>query len=127
MITGLAIVFIAKRFTKPVLLIRDECLLLAQGDFRERETGGVAEDEIGQMANGFQKMRMHLHEMVTMVSYQSEQLAAASEELTASVEQAALAANQVATSLTELATGAEEQLRVVDEALAVVEEMSAGR
>ncbi len=125
LITGLAIVFIAKRFTKPVLLIRDECLLLAQGDFRERETGDFAEDEIGQLANGFQKMRMHLHEMVTKVSYQAEQLAAASEELTASVEQSALAANQVATSITEVATGAEEQLRAVDEASAVVEQMSA--
>ncbi|MDO0825255.1 methyl-accepting chemotaxis protein [Desulfosporosinus nitroreducens] len=125
LITGLAIVFIAKRFTKPVLLIRDECLLLAQGDFRERETGDFAEDEIGQLANGFQKMRMHLHEMVTMVSYQAEQLAAASEELTASVEQSALAVNQVATSITEVATGAEEQLRAVDEASAVVEQMSA--
>ncbi|SHJ06406.1 methyl-accepting chemotaxis protein [Desulfosporosinus lacus] len=125
LITGLAIVFIARRFTKPVLVIRDECLLLAQGDFRERETGDFAEDEIGQLANGFQKMRTHLHEMVTMVSYQAEQLAAASEELTASVEQSALAANQVATSITEVATGAEEQLRAVDEASAVVEQMSA--
>ena len=124
-ITALAIVIIAKRFTKPILLIRDECLLLAQGDFRDRGTGNFAEDEIGQLANGFQKMRANLCEMVTIVSDQAEQLAAASEELTASVEQSALAANQVAMSITEVATGSEEQLSAVDEASAVVQQMSA--
>lgn len=125
LITGIAVVIIARRFTKPILIIRDECLLLAQGDFRERETGDFPDDEIGQLANGFKKMRTHLREMVTMVNFQAEQLAAASEELTASVEQSALASNQVATSITEVATGAEEQLSAVDEASAVVEQMSA--
>ena len=124
-ITALAIIIIAKRFTKPILLIRDECLLLAQGDMRERETGDFSEDEIGQLANGFQKMRTNLRELVATVYSQADQLAAASEELTASVEQSAQAANQVATSITEVATGAEEQLSAVAEASAVVEQMSA--
>ena len=122
-ITALAIIIIAKRFTKP--LIRDECLLLAQGDLRERETGDFPKDEIGQLANGFQKMRTHLRELVAMVYSQAEELAAASEELTARVEQSAQAANQVAMSITEVAKGAEEQLSAVDEASAVVEQMSA--
>ncbi|TGE39070.1 methyl-accepting chemotaxis protein [Desulfosporosinus fructosivorans] len=124
-ITALAIVLIAKRFTKPILLIRDECLLLAHGDFRERETRDFSEDEIGQLANGFQDMRTNLRELVTKVYSQSEQLAAASEELTASVEQSAQASIMVATSITEVATSAEEQLSAVDEASAAVEQMSA--
>ncbi len=125
LITALGIIIIAKRFTKPILLIRDECLLLAQGDFRERETRDFSEDEIGQLANGFQDMRTNLRELVTKVYSQSEQLAAASEELTASVEQSAQAAIMVATSITEVATGAEEQLSAADNASAVVEQMSA--
>jgi len=124
-ITALAIIIIAKRFTKPILLIRDECLFLAQGDLRERETGGFPEDEIGQLANGFQKLRTHLRELVVTIYSQAEQLAAASEELTASAEQSAQAAIHVATSIAEVATGAEEQLSAVDEASAVVEQMSA--
>lgn len=124
-ITALAIVYIAKRFTKPILLIRDECLIMAKGDFRERETQEFPEDEIGQLAKGFQVMRTQLRELVAMVYFQAEQLAAASEELTASAEQSAQAANQVATSITEVATGAEEQLSTVAEASAVVEQMSA--
>ncbi|AFQ42870.1 methyl-accepting chemotaxis protein [Desulfosporosinus meridiei] len=123
--TGLSIVMIANRFTKPILLIREECQLLAQGDFRVRETGNFAEDEIGQLANGFLKMGTNLRDMVSMVSAQAEQLAAASEELTASVEQSAQAANLVATSITEVATGAEDQLSSVNDTASVVEEMSA--
>ncbi len=125
LITALAIVIVAKRFTKPILLIRDECLLLAHGDFQEREIRNFSADEIGQLANGFHGMRKNLRELVTNVYSQSEQLAAASEELTASVEQSAQASIQVATSITEVATGAEEQLSAVDEASAVVEQMSA--
>jgi len=125
MITALGIIIIAKRFTKPILLIRDECLLLADGDFRERETRDFPDDEIGQLANGFHDMRTNLRELVTKVYFQSEQLAAASEELTASVEQSAQASIMVATSITEVATSAEEQLSAVDGASAVVEQMSA--
>lgn len=125
MITALGIIIIAKRFTKPILLIRDECLLLADGDFRERESRDFPDDEIGQLANGFHDMRTNLRELVTKVYFQSEQLAAASEELTASVEQSAQASIMVATSITEVATSAEEQLSAVDGASAVVEQMSA--
>lgn len=124
-IAVVAIVFFAKQFVKPILLIRDECLSLAQGDLRHRETTISSEDEIGQLSQGFQKMRTHLHELVTMVHSQSEQLAASSEELTASADQSAQAANQVAMSITDVANGSQEQLVAASETSAVVEEMSA--
>ena len=124
MIAIVAIVIIAKQFVKPILIIRDECLLLAQGDLLEQEVRVSSEDEIGQLAKGFREMRTHLHELVTKVHSQSEQLAASSEELTASADQSAQAANQVAVSITDVANGSEEQLSVVRETSAVVEKMS---
>lgn len=72
-------------------------MLLAQGDFREREKRDFPEDEIGQLANGFQNMRVNLRGLVMKVYSQAEMLAAASEELTASVEQSAQASIMVAT------------------------------
>ena len=125
LITIVAIVFLAKQFVKPILLIRDECLLLAQGDLREREAKVTSEDEIGQLAKGFRQMRSNLHELVIKVHSQAQQLAASSEELTASAEQSAQAANQVAISISDVAMGSEEQLSVANETSAVVEEMSA--
>ncbi len=121
-----AIVGIAKWFAKPITLIRDECLLLAQGDLREVENKIRSEDEIGQLAKGFREMRVNLRELVTKVHSQAEHLAASSEELTASAEQSSQVANQIATSISEVATGAEQQVHAVDATSAVMEEMSAG-
>ena len=123
-IAVLAIIFIAKQFVRPIIILRDNCLLLAQGDLREREADIASEDEIGQLAKGFRQMRKHLHELVSKVHSQSEQLAASSEELTASADQSAQAANQVAASITDVATGATEQMKITEDTSAVVREMS---
>jgi methyl-accepting chemotaxis protein len=125
LIAVVAIVYIAKQFVKPILVIRDECLLLAGGDLRESEAQVSSEDEIGQLAKGFREMRTNLRELVTKVHSQSEQLAASSEELTASADQSAQAANQVAISITDVANGSQEQLTAAHETSAVVEGMSA--
>jgi Methyl-accepting chemotaxis protein len=122
----LAIVFIAifsKRFTKPIQLIRDECLLLSQGDLRERENQVFSQDEIGQLATGFRAMRSKLHSLVTKIQAQAEQVAAASEELTASATQSADAANQVAGSIAEIARGTEKQAASATQMTLVAEQM----
>ena len=126
LIAVLFILIISGRFAKPIRLLRDECLLLAQGDFRHRESKVKTEDEIGQLAQGFLTMRTNLQTLVSKVQSQTDQVAAASEELTASAEQSAQAANQVAQSITDVANGSAKQLKAVDNASAVVEGMSAG-
>jgi methyl-accepting chemotaxis protein len=125
LIATAAAMYIAKQFVKPILVLRDECLLLAQGDLREREAKVLSEDEIGQLAKGFREMRSKLRQLISTVRYQSEQLAASSEELTASADQSAQAANQVAISINDIATGTGDQLSAANETSAVVEEMSA--
>jgi methyl-accepting chemotaxis protein len=125
-IAGISVAFIAKRFVKPIAIIKDECLFLSQGDLREREVEIHSKDEIGQLAKGFRDMRAHLHDLVTKVHSQSEQLAASSEELTANSEQSAQASNQVALSITEMAAGATAQTEAANEASSVVEQMSTG-
>lgn len=119
------VVVLSKRFTKPIQLIRDECMLLTQGDLRERAARVLAKDEIGQLAQGFRTMRANLRALVMQVQSQSEQVAAASEELTASAQQAADAANQVAGSITEIARGTESQAASATHISAVAEQMSA--
>ncbi|MDR3565278.1 MAG: methyl-accepting chemotaxis protein, partial [Negativicutes bacterium] len=119
------IVVISRRFAKPIALIRDECLLLTQGDFREREAKVHSEDEIGQLAGGFRQMRTNLRGLVTQVQSQADQVAAAAEELTASAQQSADAANQVAGSITEIAQGTDKQAAAANKITEVAEEMSA--
>lgn len=118
------IVILSTHFAKPIQHIRDACMLLAQGDFREQEGEVHSKDEIGQLAQGFRTMRSSLRFLVTKVQEQAEQVAAASEELTASAEQSAQAATQVAISITDVAKCAEEQRSASDDASVVVRQMS---
>ncbi|MBP2654625.1 MAG: methyl-accepting chemotaxis sensory transducer with Cache sensor [Firmicutes bacterium] len=123
----IAIVFLtvlSKRFVKPILLIRDECELLVDGDLREQTAKVDSEDEIGQLAQGFRRMRAALRDLVKHVQIQAEQVAASSEELTASSEQSAEAANQVAGSITEIALGSDKQAAAVNQISTVAEKMA---
>ncbi|SDL85317.1 methyl-accepting chemotaxis sensory transducer with Cache sensor [Dendrosporobacter quercicolus] len=114
-LAGGFILWISSLLARPITFIRNECLLLAQGDLRDQEVKVNSHDEIGQLARGFRDMRSSLRELVAKVLSQSKQLAASSEELTASAQQSADAANQVAASITEIARGAEDQVTAVNQ------------
>lgn len=125
-LAGLFVLYISKRLVAPIKVILDDCMLLAQGDFREHEAEITSEDEFGQLAQGFREMRNKVRSLVSQVQVQAEQVAASSEELNASSEQSAQAANQVASSITNVVNGANTQLEAANEASAVVEQISAG-
>jgi methyl-accepting chemotaxis protein len=109
-ILAIFVIFIfAKKVTTPIIAIRDECDVLNSGDLRQNDIAVEAQDEIGQLAKGFDSMRQTLRNLIRKVQDQTEQVAAAGEELTASAEQSAQASNQVAISITNIAEGVERQ------------------
>lgn len=126
LLAALAICVIANKFTAPIIAMRDECLLLAGGDLRDRPVDANSEDEIGQLARGFVDMRKKLQKLIQKIYAQAEQLAAASEELTASAEQSSKSSGQVAESAVSLAEASTKQTEASQESAAVVEEMSQG-
>lgn len=126
LVAAAIIVLVARKVVKPITMIRNECQLLTQGDLRVRSIGVSSEDEIGQLAKGFQELRITLHDLVGKVRSQSEQLAASSQQMTASAEQSSQAATLVATAITEVAKGAEQQVDAINRTAAVVEQVSAG-
>ncbi|MDU2065362.1 MAG: methyl-accepting chemotaxis protein [Sporomusaceae bacterium] len=99
------IVFFSRKFSSPIREIRDECLLLAKGDFRRREVKVQSHDEIGQLSTGFITMKNNLGNLVGQVQDKSDHLAAASEEFLASAQQSSEASLQVAESITKIAAG----------------------
>ncbi len=118
------VVIISKRFASPISLIRDECLLLTQGDLRDRVDKVNSQDEIGQLSLGFRAMRSNLCTLVTQIQSHAEQVTASAEELTASSHQSAQASNQVAGSITDIASSMAQQIMAVNETTNVVETMS---
>lgn len=122
-LTAFMITYISKKFVKPIILMRDEALLLADGDLGQRQVVIHSNDEIGQLAHAFIEMAEKLRYLVVQVQIQAATIASSSEELTAAAEQSAQAGNQVATSITQIAQGTERQTTSVTSMSAVAGEI----
>lgn len=118
------ILLISRHIANPIRLIRNEALLLTQGDLRERAVTINSHDELGQLAQGFHELRSSWRGLIIQVLSQAEQVAASSEELTASANQSAEAVGQVAASVTNIAQGAAQEATAVGHINNVAQEMS---
>ncbi|MBP2657566.1 MAG: methyl-accepting chemotaxis sensory transducer [Firmicutes bacterium] len=112
--------FISRNISRPVHTVAEVASQIAAGNLAADTITYQSEDEIGQLADAFNKMRTNLRTVISQVSVSAEQLAASSEELTASAEQSAQASTQVAISIMEVATGTEAQGRNINSAAATV-------
>lgn len=99
----------AKNISKPIEIIRDDCMRLKDGDFKDRPVSVDSDDEIGQLAKGFHEMRNNLRDLIKKIQGEAEEVAASSEMLHESAGQSAEASNQVAVSITDIAQGVEKQ------------------
>jgi methyl-accepting chemotaxis protein len=124
LIASLIVILVSSRLVKPIIALRDEAALLADGDLKERNIDIQSEDEIGQLGNAFKKMANKLRGLIAQVQNQADFVAASSEELSAGAHQSAEAANHVAESISEIAQGATHQVEAVNIISSVVEEMS---
>lgn len=104
-LTTALIIYMSKKFASPIVMMRNEALLLAQGDLKERQVAIHSSDEIGQLAYAFREMSKNIRYLILQVQLQADTIAASSEQLTASAQQSAQAGNQVAISITEIAKG----------------------
>ena len=115
---------ISVKFSKPIIKLRDEAVLLAEGDFRHLELKTYSGDEIGQLAEAFDQMRGKLRDLVGKIQNKAETVAAASEQLTAGAQQSAEASNQVAGPITQIADGSNHQAETLKKMADVVAELS---
>lgn len=116
--------YISQSITKPVSLISEAAMQIAQGSLNINNIEVKNSDELGTLATSFNSMKNNLRDIISKVSYSSEQLAASSEELTASAHQSADAANQVAGSITEIAHVADIQSTSASQIMTVAQTMS---
>ena len=113
-IATLVITAVANKMVKPIRQLRDECAVINNGDLRQTSSSIDSQDEIGDLANGFNEMRQTMRNLLRDIANESEQVAAASEELTASAHQSAQASNQVANSIVAIAGGVTEQSQAAE-------------
>ena len=102
---------IGNSITKPIILLVAHGEKIADLDIRQdvAEEFLKREDEIGLLANVFQKVTDNLREIIKEVGDSSEQVASTSQELTATTEETAAATEEVARAIEDIANGATEQ------------------
>ncbi|MEG6584295.1 methyl-accepting chemotaxis protein [Dendrosporobacter sp. 1207_IL3150] len=124
LLIGIGISFyLTKIIRTPIIEMLGGAQRYANGDLSKPINVDSA-DELGELAQSFNKMRDSFVAMIQNIATSAEQVAAASEQLTASAEQSAQASNQVAMTITEVAQGSEQQMISVEEGTRAVKQMS---
>ncbi|MBY0124514.1 methyl-accepting chemotaxis protein [Bacillus sp. S/N-304-OC-R1] len=118
-------VIFSRNIVRPIRTINAQLKDIAEGEGDlTKELIVTSKDEIGELANSFNKMINNLRVMIRQIGLTSEQIAASSEQLSASAEQTTLATNQVASSINEISIGAESQEQGATESSKAMQQMT---
>ena len=108
------IFFISNSFAANIQKAVRVCEIINSGDLRETPKTITSQDEMGQLSDGFIKMRHTLNTLIKRIQSNAAELSASAEALTEASQQSAEASNHVAASITEIAEGAEHQSAASD-------------
>ena len=109
LIISALIFFVSNNFAAGIQKVVHVCDILNSGDLRETPKTITSQDEIGQLSDGFIKMRHTLNTLIKRIQSNATELSTAAEGLTEASQQSAEASNHVAMSITEIAEGVERQ------------------
>ena len=118
--------YMTKKIARPILQISRAAEQIATGNVSLDPIQVKNRDEIGMLAESFNKMAANLRELIQKVGLTSGQVVAYSEQLRASAEQTTEATNQIADSIQGVANGTEVQGQGAQESARAMGEMAAG-
>jgi methyl-accepting chemotaxis protein len=118
------IIITSKRVASPIALIRDECLVMADGDLRERKINVNSKDETGELAEGFATMKKNLSGLITKVKSEAENLVAASTELQSGSQNCANASEDISRAMVDIAERTRVQTEETKNAFSIANEIS---
>lgn len=109
---------------RPIENLVQEAAKISEGDLTLTSLGIHSNDEVGQLAQSFEKMTKNLRSLMLKIAEATEQVASSSEELNANAEQSAQAANQVSTSIYQTSQGTEKQTVTATNTLVLAEQIT---
>ncbi|MBM7605928.1 methyl-accepting chemotaxis protein [Metabacillus crassostreae] len=121
----IASLFIIRSINKPISIMNNRLKEISEGEGDLTQSINLnSKDELGEMAQSFNKMIEKLRDLFQQVSFYSEQVAAASEQLTASSEETTRATELISTTVQEVAYGTDQQVSSVKNATKTVDDLS---
>ncbi|TXC85874.1 methyl-accepting chemotaxis protein [Metabacillus litoralis] len=119
-------ILLARSISKPISEVSASVNQVAQGNLTIEPIIVKNKDEIGTLANDFNKMTNSLRMLILQVMENSEQVASTSQQLSLSADQTKKATEQIEFVIKEVASGAETQVNRASEANHAVSEISKG-
>jgi len=117
---GICLTF-AGKITTPVAELENYAVQLANGNLKMTDLPVTSSDEIGALTNEFNIMKTSLHKLISKMSTNSQQVAAASEQLTASSQSSADASVHVAEVVNEISDAVNSQMANINDAKANID------
>ncbi|MGC5325926.1 methyl-accepting chemotaxis protein [Brevibacillus sp. SYSU BS000544] len=106
---GLGIAFVMNRaISVPVTRMSQAAQEIASGNLTIEDISVKSKDEIGDLGQAFNQMKLNLQVLLRQVGGNAEQVAASAEELMASSLQTSKATEQITSSMMEMSSGIEE-------------------
>ncbi|MDQ0233037.1 methyl-accepting chemotaxis protein [Metabacillus malikii] len=120
-------IIFTKKIVRPIKTINNQLKEISDGEGDlTKELSIDSRDEVGELANSFNRMIGSLRTMISQVGATSNEVTASSEELSASAEQTLQATGHIASSIQEVASGAEMQEQGALESSQTMKEMAIG-
>ena len=127
MILGCSIAYyIGRKISGPIKKVADAAETIASGDLTHDEIQIKSRDEIGDLADAFNKMVFNLKQVIQKINESAEQVAASAEELYATTAQTTQATELISSAFQEIAAGTELQVASSQESAAALEEVAIG-
>lgn len=104
--------------------IEDEVQRVSSGDLKIEKNDEFADDELGHLEKGIQKMAIHLAEMVGQIKSATIKLTAAMQEMNANAGESSQAGEQVAASVEMASQASEEQMKSIDMTSSILEDVN---
>lgn len=115
---------ITRSVARPVKVLTEYLTRVADGELAVKTLNVSTKDEVGVMANAFNRMITNLKNIIYQISATSESVAVTSQQLTMSSEQVSSATEQVTVAVQEIARGVNEQTLTVKNTVETVSQIN---
>lgn len=117
---------LVRSIVTPLRRVNEQLRAIAEGEGDlTQELQVSTKDEIGMLADSFNRMLRNLRELIIQIKGHAQQVAASAEQLTASSEQTSKATEQISATMQELAAGTDSQAQSVEIGYQEVGQMTA--
>ena len=122
----LVMMYIRKTIISPLKGIVHEANIIAAGDLTQQDIHVKTKDEIGQLGNAFNAMKINLSNLIKNIQVNSEQVNGAAQELSASTEEITATTEDVTMRVNDTAERAQISAQASNESARAMEETAAG-